>query len=39
MPQPSEIAEYDWKTLEEIRAIPAENIYTSIRELILQVTA
>lgn len=39
MPQPSEIAEYDWKTFEEIRAIPTENIYTSIRELILQVTA
>jgi hypothetical protein len=38
MPQPSEIAEYDWKTLEEIRELPTENIYNSIRELILSVT-
>ena len=37
MPQASEIAEYDWKTFEEIREIPEENIYNNIRELILSV--
>ncbi len=37
MPDASEIAEYDWKTLDEIRKIPDENIYNSIRELILGV--
>jgi len=37
-PQASEIADYDWKTLEEIRTIPEDGIYISIRELILCVT-
>lgn len=37
VPQASEIADYDWKTLKEIRELPEEGIYNNLRELILGV--